>query len=540
MNDWTETYREKGYWTDRLLPHYFEQAVDKYPDKIAVTDERFGDITYAEMATKVGRLAAALQAKGIERGDRFIVALPNWHQVSAFALALNYIGVIAVHMPFMGGAHEYGGVIKVSEAKGIAVAGQFRSVNYVEVVDSIEDNCESLELRVSVGCDEDLAGWTGFDDLLAGAPADKPQPVEPLSPSELSLLLFTSGSTGDPKGVMHSSNTITALNTTVAPLFDLGSDDVIFMAAPLGFSGGYVHGLRLAIYLGARLYLLEQWDAGRAAEIVAREKSTFTMATPTLLREVLNCEQFNEMAKSTVLKVILCGGANVPSDLLQEARKKLPGTLTTVIWGMTEGIGTACRPDMSDEKVTGTDGMPFLGTELKILSEEDEEAPVDTEGDLVMRGPQRFLGYYKRPELDDEYFLPGGWFRTGDMGRIDADGFLHITGRRKELIIRGGANISPAEIEETLQGDPRIKQLAIVGVSDARLGEQVCACVVPNENGVDLTLTDILKIAEREGLAKYKWPEALEFIDALPVTSAGKLKRLALREIIEERHDGGA
>ena len=538
MTDKGEIYRQEGYWTDKLLTHYFERAVENTPDKIAVSDERFGSFTYGEMQTRVGRLAAALQAGGIERGDRFIVALPNWHQVYALSLALNYVGAIAVHMPFMGGMHEYGGVIKVAEAKGIAVAGQFGSTNYVSIVDSIGDKADSLDLKVSVGCDEEHPGWISFDDLLAGAPADKPEPVELLSPSELSLLLFTSGSTGDPKGVMHCSNSISALNTTVAPLYNLGSDEVIYMAAPLGFSGGYVHGLRLSIYLGARLILQEKWESERALEIMVQEKATFTMATPTLVSDFLNCEKFEDYKDDIVLKVILCGGAAVPSHLLKEARKKLPQTLTTVIWGMTEGIGTASRLDMSDDEITQSDGRPFLGTELKIISDEDNDVPVNEEGDLVMRGPQLFMGYFKRPELDDEFFMPGGWFRTGDMGRIDAAGLLHITGRRKELIIRGGANISPAEIEEALTGDPRIRQLAIVGVSDERLGEQVCACVIPNENGKDLTLPDILEIAKRQGLAKYKWPAALEIGDAFPLTSSGKLKRLALREEIEAKQNG--
>ena len=536
MKDNTATHLEKGYWADRHLTWYFERAVKSSPDKIAVTDDRFGDVTYADLAAQVGRLAAALQANGINRGDRFIVSMPNWYQVTAFALALDYIGAIAVHMPFVGGAHEYAGVIRTAQAKGLAVTGQFRSVNYVSVINSIADKCDSLELRISVGHDKDEEGWLTFDALLANAPADQPEPVELLSPSELSLLLFTSGSTGDPKGVMHSTNSFTTLNTVVTHRYKLTSDDIIYMAAPLGFSGGYGHGLRLAIFLGAHLILQDQWDTERALETMAREKATFSMATPTLIRDLLNCQKFQSYGSSIALKVVLCGGASVPSDLLREAREKLPQTLTTVIWGMTEGVGTTCRPDMPDEDITGSDGVPFWGTELKIISEDDAEVPVGDEGDIIMRGPSMFMGYFKRPELNDELFMPGGWFRTGDMGRLDAKGLLHITGRRKELIIRGGANISPAEIEEALYRDPRIKQLAIVGISDDRLGEKVCACLIAGENDDQLGLADIVDIAERQGLAKYKWPEKLEYVDALPMTSSGKLKRIALRENIEQKN----
>jgi acyl-CoA synthetase (AMP-forming)/AMP-acid ligase II len=170
-----------------------------------------------------------------------------------------------------------------------------------------------------------------------------------------------------------------------------------------------------------------------------------------------------------------------------------------------------------------------------VLREDDGEAPTGEEGALVMRGPQRFLGYFNRPDLDEEMFLEGGWFRTGDIAAIDEEGYLKITGRQKEIIIRGGANISVAEIEAKLGGDPRIKQLAIIDVPDERLGERLCACVVPKNADDKLTLDDITEIANSQGLAKYKWPEYLEIMDALPLSPAGKIKRPALKEFVLSR-----
>ena len=531
-----DSYRAEGLWTDRLLTDFLEIAVKRSPDKIAVVDERFDPISYADLAIEVSRLAAALQANGIGRGDKFIIALPNWQHVTTFMLALGYLGAVSVHMPIAGREHEFGGVLKVSNAKGIVVAGDFRGFSFVEMIDGIVDDFPSLTTRITVGSKEDNPGWTRYDRLLAEAPADAPQAgEEPVTPSDLMFLLFTSGSSGEPKGVMHNSNTLTAMNAGVAPIYDLGPDDVIFTAAPLGFSGGLVHGVRLALFLGSTVVLLESWNADRALELMAREKAAYCILTPTMLRDLLNSPIFPKYADQLALRVILCGGAYVPEDLLRLARDKLPSTLTSVIWGMTEGIGSGCPPDTPKEKLVTTDGRPFLGTQLKVLREDDTEAPPGEEGALVMRGPQRFLGYFNRPDLDEEMFLEGGWFRTGDIASIDEEGYLKITGRQKEIIIRGGANISVAEIEAKLIGDPRIEQIAIVDVPDERLGERLCACVVPKNADDNLTLDDITEIASRQGLAKYKWPEYLEIMDALPLSPAGKIKRPALKEFVLSR-----
>jgi acyl-CoA synthetase (AMP-forming)/AMP-acid ligase II len=530
-----DAYRAEGLWTDRLLTDFLERAVERSPDKIAVVDERFDPITYADLSRQVSRLAAALQAKGIGHGDRFIIALPNWQHVTIFMLALGYLGAVCVHMPIAGREHEFGGVLKVSSATGIVVAGKFRGHNYVEMIDGIATGIPALKTRVTVASDQDNPGWLRYERLLEEAPADTPLAGEPVTPSELQFLLFTSGSSGDPKGVMHSSNTLGAMNAGVAPIYDLGPEDVIFTAAPLGFSGGLVHGVRLALFLGSTVVLLESWDAERALKLMVQEQAAYTILIPTLLRDLLNSPVFPDYADRLSLRVILCGGAYVPEDLLRLAREKLPSTLTSVIWGMTEGIGTGCGPAAPKKKLVTTDGRPFLGTQLRVIREDNSDAPIGKDGALVMRGPQRFLGYFNRPALDEEMFLEGGWFRTGDIGSIDEDGYLKITGREKEIIIRGGANISVAEIEASLIGDPRIDQLAIVDVPDERLGERLCACVVPKSTNNRLTLDDITEIASNQGLARYKWPEYLEIMDELPLSPAGKIRRATLRELVLHR-----
>lgn len=539
MNDQAESYRAKGYWTDKLLTDFFEAAAEATPDKIFVKDDRHGAFTYGETAPVVLRLAAALQQKGIGRDDKFVVALPNWFHVPVFALALNYLGAVCVHMPATGGAHEFSGVLKVSEAKGIVVPTAFGSNDYVTMINGFASELDNLELCIAVGNDLGDPNWVSYDELMADAPAGGPDLIDRPSAADVTALIFTSGSSGAPKGVVHSSNSLTALNTTVYPIFDLGADENIFMGAPLGFSAGLVHGLRLAVVLGCTLILQEAWNSEKALETMAREKATFSLTTPTLLHDMFRSPAFAKFGEQIRLKVMLCGGMYVPSPLLQEARERWPDTLTSVIWGMTEGIGTACRYDTPVEKIVGTDGRPFLGTELKIVRDNDEDAAPGEQGNLVMRGPQLFLGYYKRPELDTIAFLidqaSGRWFRTGDVGAIDEQGYLKITGRKKELIIRGGANLSPSEIEEKLATDPRIRSMVVVGIPDERLGERVCACVIPTAGNEDFCLDDLVEIARQSGLSKAKWPERLEIIDALPTTSAGKIQRHVLQKKICEK-----
>lgn len=528
----SDDYRDKGYWTDLLLTDYFEQAVQRFPDKIAVKDERFGSVSYSEMQTLAWRLAAALQAKGVKKGDRFVVALPNWHHVTAFVLALNYLGAVGVHLPITGGGHEFRGVVKTSDAIGIVVPAKFNRRNFIVMIEALAESLDSLEILVSIGAEHATPGWLTFEQLLACATAEQPVFDPSITASDLVSLLFTSGSSGVPKGVMHNSNTIGAMNTTVAPIYGLGPDDVILMAAPLGFSAGFVHGLRLAIFLGATLVLQEVWSAERYLELLDREKATFSLTTPTLLRDLLKRPKLEELATGLSLRVMLCGGNFVSAGLLREAHKKLPSTLTSSLWGMTEGIGTGCRPGTPFERISGSDGQPFLGTELKIVDDNGKEAAAGDEGELVMRSPSLFLGYFKRDQLNAESFLPGRWFRTGDLAVIDEEGFVKLTGRCKDIIIRGDVNISPAEIEKILLADERIRDVACVGIPDKRLGERVCACVVRENERDEMVLEDLVEFAEREGLAKNKWPQSLVLLDSLPMNSSGKLRRSVLRETV--------
>jgi len=353
-------------------------------------------------------------------------------------------------------------------------------------------------------------------------------------PDDVTFVVFTSGSTGEPKGVMHTSNTLAAINATYVKEYGVSSDDVIFMPAPLGLSVGLMHGVRLAVFTGATLVLQEQWDPGKAIELIARENATLTVVVPTMLQDIVTNPRLSDHENIPSLRLVWVGGSFVSPSLVQNAHNNLPHTLISPGWGMSEGIGTCCSHDTPLSKLLTTDGRPFPGTELKIVSPMGDELPFGEDGELAMRGPQLFVGYLDRPDLNDAAFLSDGFLRTGDLAHMDSDGYIKMTGRVKDLIIRGGLNISPVEVEEILTKDPRISNIALAGMPDERLGERICAFVVLKPGEI-LSLTDLAARAEESGLAKQKWPERLEILPELPMTPTGKVQRYALKQLISEK-----
>lgn len=533
-------YVAEGFWPGRLITDYFEHALATDPQRTAVVDDRFGSITYAGLAEQVERLAFGLSEIGVSKGDFFILQLPNWYFFTVFHLALTYLGALTVNVPVTYRHHELRYIGRLTAARGMVIPAQFRNFDFVAMVDELRPHVPCLDTVFVVGeraggrmlnyCEFMARPWESrghrsvFDTL-------KPQS------DDVTGVSFTSGTTGEPKGVMHTSNTFAAINVSVAGAYDLTREDAIFMPAPLGHSIGLMHGVRLALFLGGKLVLQEQWNPAEGIRLVARERAAFTAMAPPFLYDMISHPALAECGGLPSLKVFLCGGAFVAERLLRAAQECLPNTLTSALWGMTEGIGTACRASSPASKLLTTDGRPFPGTELRVVGPGDEDAPPGKEGELLMRGPHLFVGYYRRPELNATDFLSDGFFRTGDLASIDREGYVRITGRLKDLIVRGGVNISPLEIERTLSEDPRIERMAVVGMPDVRLGERVCAFVVLRA-GATLTLRDLTAFAEKQGLSKQKWPERLERVSHLPMTASGKIQRHLLREWLKKVDEG--
>ncbi len=530
-------YRREGFRPDKLLTDYLETCVKKCPEREAVVDESFGRFTYSQLGEQVERLAFGLREIGVGKGDFFIIQLPNWHQFSVFHLALTYLGAITVSVPVNYRHHEVRFTAQATGAKGIVIPDVYQKFQFVEMISTLRPDLPKLETVLVIG-DQVASGMINYQEFVARpwettGHRSSFEETKP-HPDDVTFVVFTSGSTGEPKGVMHTSNTLAAINTTYVKQYGVNGDDVIYMPAPLGLSVGLMHGVRLAVFAGAKLVLQERWNAERSIKLIARERCTLTVVVPTILHDIVNNPLLIEHKRLPSLRLAWVGGSFVSSNLVQRAHDNLPHTLISPGWGMSEGIGTCCSHDTPLSKLLTTDGRPFPGTELKVVSSEGDELPLGEEGELAMRGPQLFVGYLQRPDLNAEAFLPDGFLRTGDLARMDSDGYVKITWRVKDLIIRGGLNISPVEIEEKLSGDPRFASIAVVGMPDERLGERICAFVVP-QSGASVTLADVIALAEELGLAKQKWPERLEIVSKLPMTPTGKVQRYALRQLITEK-----
>jgi non-ribosomal peptide synthetase component E (peptide arylation enzyme) len=276
---------------------------------------------------------------------------------------------------------------------------------------------------------------------------------------------------------------------------------------------------------------MDVWNAAEAARLIEAERVTFTMGATPFLRDLTYTDATSDLGS---LRLFISAGAPIPRPLVRDARARLQCAISAG-WGMTEnGLVTCNGLEDPEEKILDTDGAPWPGMELRVVDEDARDVPTGAEGDLLVRGSSQFVGYFKRPAFTAEAHTADGWFKTGDRATLDRDGYLSITGRSKDLIIRGGENIPVAEVENVLYTHPKISGVAIVAIADPRLVERACAVVIPRE-GQSITLPEISAFLERQQLAKHKFPERLEIVDEFPMTPSGKVQKYRLRQLVAER-----
>jgi len=372
----------------------------------------------------------------------------------------------------------------------------------------------------------------GFLDA-AGEPEINPKQLRRRRPSanDLSRTAFTSGTTGDPKAVLHLHNTTNCAARFVNEGHRIDEDSVLLAFLPVGLNWGLLNVLQ-AVFAGCTIVLQEVFDAEQALALIERERVTHFCCAPAHLVSLLSVCDLGRYDLSS-LQVMTTGGASCPIEVIREVRARLPGHLLE-LYGMLEcGFQSHTTLDDDPEEVCGLVGRPLRQMGIRVVDDDGRDCPPGTPGEILTYGPSVTVGYYNNPDANARSFSPDGWFATGDIGILDAKGYLKIVDRKKELIIRGGANIYPREIEEVLYQHPKVLEAAAVGVPDPRLGERVCACIVPRP-GESLTFEEMIAFL-RGKIATYKLPEFFRLLDALPRTPTGKVQKGSLRDIVLER-----
>jgi cyclohexanecarboxylate-CoA ligase len=465
---------------------------------------------------------------GVRKGDVVSMQLPNWWQFAIVVLACGRIGAVANPLMHIFRERELGYMLAFAQTKVWVVPQTYRGHDFASMARALQPSLPDLQHVVVV----DEAGPSGFEEALQGGPSQPgivvPEGASPLAPDDLKVLMFTSGTTGSPKGVMHTSNTLVACMNALSGRFGLGGNDVYLASTPVGHMTGYVAVVLIGLRQGGSVVLQDFWDPAQAVRIMVREQVTYFAGSTPFLNDLCQVVAAGQPGPDR-LRSFLCGGAPIPPVLIERAKRTLNIDVCS-LWGMTEVLsGTLTEPARAHEKSASTDGRALEGMDVRITDDAGAEQPVGQPGRLLSRGAQMFLGYFKRPDLQP--FQEGGWFDTGDLAYRDAEGYIRICGRTKDVLIRGGENVPVVEIENLLARHPAVLVNAIVGYPDERLGERACAFVVLKP-GAALSLPEVQRYMHDAKVAKQYWPERLKVIEQMPLTPTGKIQKFKLREMV--------
>ena len=530
-DDMVAHFTASGQWKGQTIAGSAAQWANKAPATPVVIDD-VSMLTFADLYEKGLRLAAALRSYGVKPGEVISFQLPNWHETLVINLAASLGGFVCNPIVPIYRDAEVGYILKHSRTRVFFIPMHFRSIDYLAMVERLRSGLPELQ-TVVVLREDAKEGCVAYGDLVASQQAEDlavlAASFPPVDPNAIKLLLYTSGTTGDPKGVLHSHNTIAAEVEAAPTFWGLGASDVVLMPSPVTHITGYLYALEMPLFVGMKVVLMERWQASDAIDLIERHGCSFTIAaTPFLVELCAEAEKRGALLPS--LRCFASGGAPVPPEVVRRASLALPECLIFRVYGSSEAPTVSLGVRQGDDPDLGatTDGA-IANHDARIIDQVTGEfATFGEEGEIVTRGPEMMLGYTKL-DYTEESFDSHGYFHTGDLGLISADGYITVTGRKKDLIIRGGENISPKEIEDLLHEHPNVQEAAVVAMPHARLGEAPCAYVVLRP-GTSFDIEAMVTFLEQARLARQKFPDRLFLVDALPRTASGKVLKHVLRD----------
>ncbi|WP_205716464.1 medium-chain fatty-acid--CoA ligase [Escherichia coli] len=524
-------YRQQGLWGDASLADYWQQTARAMPDKIAVVDNHGASYTYSALDHAASCLANWMLAKGIESGDRIAFQLPGWCEFTVIYLACLKIGAVSVPLLPSWREAELVWVLNKCQAKMFFAPTLFKQTRPVDLILPLQNQLPQLQQIVGV---DKLAPATSSLSL-SQIIADNTSLTTAITThgDELAAVLFTSGTEGLPKGVMLTHNNILASERAYCARLNLTWQDVFMMPAPLGHATGFLHGVTAPFLIGARSVLLDIFTPDACLALLEQQRCTCMLGATPFVYDLLNVLE-KQPADLSALRFFLCGGTTIPKKVARECQQR--GIKLLSVYGSTESSPHAVvNLDDPLSHFMHTDGYAAAGVEIKVVDDARKTLPPGCEGEEASRGPNVFMGYFDEPELTARALDEEGWYYSGDLCRMDEAGYIKITGRKKDIIVRGGENISSREVEDILLQHPKIHDACVVAMSDERLGERSCAYVVLKAPHHSLSLEEVVAFFSRKRVAKHKYPEHIVVIEKLPRTTSGKIQKFLLRKDIMRR-----
>ena len=519
-------YLVAGHWDSTTLAGRVGDHARARPDDLAVVDDR-GRYNYRQLRDDSARLATFLRSRGVDASSFVSVQLPNRYEAAVVATAIQSLGATINPLLPNYRARELQHVFTTARPAAIFTPGDYRGFDHRPMVQEVVAASGVTPIHVVVG-DQPQSDQLAYDDCVSSS-STATGDLEAGDAELISELIFTSGTEATPKAIMHTEQTA---NFSVRVAYsDMGItvDDVVWMPSPVGHSTGFNYGLRFALYHGLPLVLQDQWDAAAAIELVLRERCSYTLAATTFLQDLTETARRSGVRLDS-LRCFGCGGAPVPPPLVESAATQ--GIQCLRLYGSTEVlVGTWNRPSSTLDQRLYTDGVAMTHVEVMVVDDDGAPVAANTPGEIVTRGPNTSVGLFGDESRTAATYRSDGFVKSGDIATIDSDGYLTMVSRKKEIIIRGGLNIAPREIEELLVAMPEIERAAVIGLPDERLGERMCACVVVR-SGAQIDLSTVVQRLEAGGLAKFKLPQRLEIFDVLSATASGKIQKHELVRII--------
>ncbi len=530
-----EKYSRLRWWPGLTFGDVLDRAADKFPDKVAFGD---GDsrLTYSQARERVNRLAVSLMDLGILPTDRVLVQLPNWNEFAVAFFALQKIGAIDTLLIDRYRPYEIKHLASLSGATSWILPEKYKKTNYLPIIDEVQKASPRLK-NVILSRDSGHGEHLSLEKLIQGADLSEAKLAELSTkrpdPMQVAHMGPTGGTTGLPKLVPRTHNDLICGSEFCARAWGMDMQDVCLLAGPIGHDLTFTKGFLGSVLTYGRCVFLDSTDPDDICRTIEQEKVSTIVWVPTLARRLVEFERLDDYDLSS-LKKMHCGGGASLADLIQDVRDKLDCRFFNG-YGATEGQTALTRSDDDSEIVKKTVGRPTCPYDsYKVIDRSGMELLPNTCGELVIKGPGVFTGYYKNPAENEKVFLPDGFFRTGDLAMIDEKGYITLCGRLKEMINRGGESISSTEIEKLISEHPEVIIVAVVAMPDPQMGEKACAYIQPALRS-DLTFEKIIAFLKDRGASVLHLPERIEFVETMPLTKTGKVDKKFLEEDIKQK-----